>query len=242
VIPARYASVRFPGKPLVDILGLPMVVRVFRRVARAAIFDALVVATDDARIAAACSAHGVPVCMTGAAHPSGTDRVREVALAGGASHIVNVQGDEPLVDPATLAALLAAIAATPGGVPVVATAATPLGEERDFHNPDCVKLAVSSGGNALYFSRSPLPYPRSGGVPEGALRHLGLYAFTRAALDTFGTLPPGRLETIEGLEQLRFLEADIPIRVVTVAAGAPAVDRPEDLAEIIRLCRIEEAS
>lgn len=217
VIPARLASTRLPEKVLADIGGAPMVVRVWERVRRAEGIERVLVATDDRRVYDAVRAHGADVVMTGE-HPSGTDRVAEAARNSGALRVVNVQGDEPFVDPTDIARVAAAVTdATP-----IATAAAPLTE--GFEDPARVKVVCDDGGRALYFSRQPIP---TGGPYR---LHVGLYAFTAAALQAVAALPPAPLERAERLEQLRWLAAGYRIRVVSVPAGPISVDTAEDLA------------
>lgn len=230
VIPARYGSSRFPGKPLADILGKPMFWHVYQRAAQCALLDQLVLATDDARIQNAAQALDVPVVLTRADHASGTDRVLEAARALRAepeSVVVNIQGDEPALDPAMLDELLA-----PFTNPAVraATLATPLDPE-EAACPDRVKVALAKDGRALYFSRAPIPYDREG-TGANFLLHLGLYAFRMEALECFAALPPSPLEQREQLEQLRFLENGIPMYVNVTSRRCHGVDRPEDLAAI----------
>ena len=239
IIPARMASTRLPDKPLADLGGKPMVVRVAER-ARASGAERIIVATDHEAIAAACRAHGVEVCMTRADHPSGTDRIAEVAralnLAPGAV-VVNLQGDEPLIDPALLAACAARIGAT---VPM-ATCAHPLHDMADAFNPNVVKVVLDKHGRALYFSRATIPWHRDGFAqsrdmaPAGyvPLRHIGLYAYSNAFLQEYPTLEASPLEQIEALEQLRVLWHGHAIAVhVTDTAPAAGVDTPEDLARV----------
>lgn len=217
VIPARMASTRLPGKPLADIGGAPMVVRVWERVRRTEGIDRVLVATDDPRIAEAARARGAEVVLTGDC-ASGTDRVAEAARFTGALRVVNVQGDEPFVEPADIARVVAAVTeATP-----IATASAPL--EADVEDPARVKVVCDPSGRALYFSR--LPIPRGGPW----LLHVGLYAFTAPVLQAVASLPPSPLERAEGLEQLRWLEAGYRIRVVAVPTGPVSVDTPDDLA------------
>jgi 3-deoxy-manno-octulosonate cytidylyltransferase (CMP-KDO synthetase) len=220
IIPARLASTRLPNKPLADLGGKPMVVRVAERAALSGA-ERIIVATDHADIAAACEAHGVEVCMTRADHPSGTDRIAEVArtlnLAPGAV-VVNLQGDEPLIDPALLAACAALV-----------------------FNPNVVKVVLDKFGRALYFSRATIPWHRDGfaasreALPAsyGALRHIGLYAYSNAFLQTYPGLTPAPLEAVEALEQLRVLWHGYPIAVhITGSAPAAGVDTPDDLARV----------
>jgi len=239
IIPARLASTRLPNKPLADLGGKPMVVRVAERAALSGAAR-IVVATDHADIAAACTAHGIDVRMTRADHPSGTDRIAEVALALGLAPdavVVNLQGDEPLIDPALLAACAARIA---DGVPM-ATCAHPIVDAADVFNPNVVKVVLNGAGNALYFSRAAIPWHRDGfaasqdALPAGyaPLRHIGLYAYSNAFLQTYPTLAPAPIESFEALEQLRVLWHGVPIAVhITGSAPAAGVDTPDDLARV----------
>jgi len=244
VIPARFASTRLPGKPLVDIAGQPMIVRV-AVAARRARNDGVWVATDDERIVAAVAQHGVDAVMTRADHPSGTDRIAEVADRLGwddADIVVNVQGDEPLIDPDVVDAVADALRDDSGAA--VATAAHPLTDAGDFFNPNVVKVVCDAHGRALYFSRAPIPWDRDrfaadrGALPAdlAALRHVGLYAYRAGFLRRFGQLAPAPLERSESLEQLRALWHGYPIRVVSLDhPPAPGVDTAEDLARVRRL-------
>lgn len=217
VIPARYASTRLPGKALAELGGVPMVVRVWDRVRRAEGIDRVLVATDDARVAAAVRAHGGDVVMTGPC-VSGTDRVAEAARSRGARLVVNVQGDEPFIEPSDISRVAAAVTdAAP-----IATAAAPLTE--GVEDPARVKVVCDDAGRALYFSRQPIPY----GGPWRL--HVGIYAFTAAALEAVAGLPPSPLERAERLEQLRWLEAGFRVRVVAVPNATLSIDTPEDLA------------
>ncbi|WP_036165244.1 3-deoxy-manno-octulosonate cytidylyltransferase [Massilia sp. 9096] len=239
IIPARLASTRLPNKPLADLGGKPMVVRVAER-ARESGAARIIVATDHADILAACAAHGIEACMTRADHPSGTDRIAEVArtlaLPPGAV-VVNLQGDEPLIDPALLAACAARIdAATP-----MATCAHPLSNVDEVFNPNVVKVVLDKLGRALYFSRATIPWHRDGFARDRAtlpagyapLRHVGLYAYSNAFLQQYPQLEPAPLEAIEALEQLRVLWHGYPIAVhVTDSAPPAGVDTPEDLERV----------
>ncbi|KQY11610.1 3-deoxy-manno-octulosonate cytidylyltransferase [Massilia sp. Root133] len=241
IIPARLASTRLPNKPLADLGGKPMVVRVAERAQQSGA-SRIIVATDHADIAAACAAHGVEACMTRSDHPSGTDRIAEVAhLLGLAPDavVVNLQGDEPLIDPALLAACAARISAD---VPM-ATCAHPLSDVADAFNPNVVKVVLDKLGRALYFSRATIPWHRDGfaatraQLPAGyvPLRHIGLYAYSNAFLQRYPQLEPSPLESIEALEQLRVLWHGVPIAVhVTAEAPHAGVDTPADL-ERVRL-------
>ncbi|MDC8757576.1 3-deoxy-manno-octulosonate cytidylyltransferase [Janthinobacterium fluminis] len=239
IIPARLASTRLPNKPLADLGGKPMVVRVAERAAASGAVR-IIVATDHEDIRAACERHGVEVCMTRADHPSGTDRIAEVARTlqlPPQAVVVNLQGDEPLIDPALLAAAAAQISAT---VPM-ATCAHPLREAADVFNPNVVKVVLDKAGRALYFSRAAIPWHRDGfaqstqALPDAyaPLRHIGLYAYSNAFLQAYPDLAVSPLESVEALEQLRVLWHGYPIAVhVTASAPAAGVDTPEDLARV----------
>lgn len=222
VIPARYASVRLPGKALAEIAGLPMIQHVHLRAQEVSGVDVVLVATDDERIASVVRGFGGEVVMTSADHTSGSDRVWEAVAGRDAAIVVNVQGDEPLLNPKVVEAVLAPFA---DPAVQVTTAATAL-DDIDRDNPSAVKVVLDLRGDALYFSRSLIP---SSGP---ALRHLGVYAYRREALGRFCAWSPGPLERAERLEQLRLLEHGERIRVVQVGAAAPSVDTPEDLARV----------
>ena len=241
IIPARLASTRLPNKPLADIGGKPMIVRVAERAAASGAARVLV-ATDHEAIAAACREAGIEVCMTRADHPSGTDRIAEAAQALGLAAddiVVNVQGDEPLLDPA----LVAATAAMVDKDTPMATAAHPISEAVDAFNPNVVKVVVDARSRGQYFSRAPIPWFRDAfaasreALPAGqrVLRHIGLYAFRMDFLQRYPQLPPSPLEQAEALEQLRVLWHGVPI-AVHVSQGVPhaGVDTPEDLERVRR--------
>ena len=249
VIPARYASTRFPGKALAQIGGKTMIVRVLERVGRARGISRVLVATDDERIAAAVRAAGGEAVMTRSDHSSGTERMAEVAESRVAPLYLNVQGDEPLVDPAALEALIEA-ALTPQGEAASAgvfTLATPLKDPLDATDPRVVKVVSDLAGNALYFSRAPIPHTRDAADPGAAgdsgesrpaqWKHLGVYLFRRDVLLAFPRLTPGRLERLEQLEQLRLLEHGYRIRVVETAHDTVSVDVPGDVARVEALLK-----
>jgi 3-deoxy-manno-octulosonate cytidylyltransferase (CMP-KDO synthetase) len=239
VIPARYGSTRLPAKALADIGGFPMVVRVWRQASRAKSIARVIVATDDERIASAVGRAGGEAMMTAATHQSGTDRIAEVAQKVTADVYLNVQGDQPFIDPRDLDALAAPMLADASLE--MATLATPIAGLEEFRNPAKVKVVCDNSGNALYFSRSPIPHGRDlEGVPPGALRHIGVYAYRRDFLMRFAALAPGRIEQIEKLEQLRALENGYRIRVVASAAPSLEIDTAEDLARARRLQLGEE--
>jgi 3-deoxy-manno-octulosonate cytidylyltransferase (CMP-KDO synthetase) len=245
VIPARHASTRLPGKPLALLAGEPMILRV-HRIARASGADEVIVATDDARIRAACEAAGAAVEMTAAHHASGTDRIAEVAERRGwaaGDIVVNVQGDEPMLPPALIGQAAALLAATPSAA--IATLATPIASESEYQDPNVVKVTARPDGTALYFSRAPIPWNRDapgrpgGGAGHGdARRHLGLYAYRVAALKALAAASPAALELRERLEQLRALSLGLGIVVAdAVEAPGPGVDTAEDLARADALLR-----
>jgi 3-deoxy-manno-octulosonate cytidylyltransferase (CMP-KDO synthetase) len=226
IIPARWGASRFPGKPLADLAGKPLIAHVVRRALEARGIAEVVVATDDGRIAAAAREAGARAVMTGDA-PTGTDRVAAAArsLDPPPDVVVNLQGDEPLIEPKAIEALLAAMAD-----PAVrmATLARPL-EPGELERTHVVKVVTARSGDALYFSRAPIPCRRSGGESPLARAHVGMYAFTRAFLETFTALAPGRLEQEESLEQLRALEHGFAVRVVDTRYRGFGVDVPDDL-------------
>lgn len=235
VIPARHASSRFPGKPLTPIAGKPMIQHVVERVRRASLVSRVVVATEDARIKAAVEGFGGEAVMTRSDHRTGTDRVAEVAAHISAEIYLNVQGDEPLIDPGTVDALVAAM--TEDDSVQLATPCTAISQAADIMDPNIVKVVRDFDGNALYFSRAPIPWVRD--TPETVTahhwKHLGLYGFRRDALLEFPTLPPGELEHLEQLEQLRWLENGFRIRVVETDYDAVSVDVPSDVARVEKL-------
>jgi 3-deoxy-manno-octulosonate cytidylyltransferase (CMP-KDO synthetase) len=232
VIPARYGSSRLPAKALAEIDGVPMVVRVWRQVCQARLVERVIVATDDERIAAPVRAAGGEAMLTSAEHPSGTDRIAEIAERIGAEIYLNVQGDLPFIAPADLDALVSPMRADPSIE--MATLATPIISDQEWRNPNVVKVVCDARGDALYFSRSPIPLARDGGVPRQALRHIGVYGYRRAFLLQFAALEPGVLESIEKLEQLRAVERGWRIRVVPSVAPSLEVDTAEDLAQARR--------
>ena len=250
VIPARFTSTRLPGKPLADLDGRPMIEHVYRRAAQAGGVDAVVVATDDRRVADAVERFGGVARMTRADHKTGMDRIAEVAGELHAEIIVNVQGDEPLVEPSAITAMVDALRADPA-LPM-ATLRTPIRREDDYASPHVVKVVVDVSGNALYFSRAPIPYVESGfpgspklGTSEGGSRitkHLGLYAYRRDFLLRLAALAQTALEQAESLEQLRALEHGFRIRTVETEYDSIGVDTPEDLERVRQaiLTRIDD--
>jgi 3-deoxy-manno-octulosonate cytidylyltransferase (CMP-KDO synthetase) len=246
IIPARFGSTRLPGKPLSDIHGRPLIQHVHERVRRARGLDRVLVATDDERISAAVRSFGGEAVMTSRSHATGTDRLAEAAAATAADIVVNVQGDEPLLDPAFIEAALGPFA-DDAELPM-STVSLPLHDVDEMLSPHVVKVVTDARGDALYFSRSPIPHLRGAGDPRRAAeeavrqglarKHVGLYAYRREALLRFASLPPSPLEEAEGLEQLRALHHGMRIRVVDVdGEGGVAVDTPQDLERVRDLLR-----
>jgi 3-deoxy-manno-octulosonate cytidylyltransferase (CMP-KDO synthetase) len=243
LIPARLASTRLPGKPLADLGGLPMIVRVAQRCATAGARD-VVVATDAPEVAAACTAHGVRVVLTRADHATGSDRLAEACeLLGldGDDIVVNVQGDEPLIDVALIAACAQGLVQQPDCV--MSTAAHAIDSVEEFVNPNVVKVVCDAAGRALYFSRAPLPWWRDGNAngitalptTPAPLRHIGIYGYRAGFLRRFPTLSASPIEQVESLEQLRVLWHGERIAVhVSDTRPGPGVDTPEDLERVRR--------
>lgn len=241
LIPARYASTRLPGKPLADVAGKPLVVRVAER-AIASRAQRVIVATDDVRIAEATRAHGIEVVMTRSDHPTGTDRLAEAAIALGLADreiVVNMQGDEPLLEPALIRRMAELLAANPDAA--IATACHPIRDPAEAFNPNVVKVVLDHRNYALYFSRATIPWARdafAGGpavVPRGLpiYRHYGLYAYRAGFLRAYPTLAPAGVERFEALEQLRALWHGYRIIVeVTTGTPAPGIDTLEDLERV----------
>ncbi len=232
VIPARYASSRLPGKPLLDIAGKPMVVRVAEQAAKSGASE-IVIATDFEKIVKICEAHNFKAVMTRIDHASGTDRIAEVAEILGWHDdeiVVNVQGDEPLIDPALINEVAEKLAQNSEAV--MATACHAIHDEASMINPNIVKVVMDASGNALYFSRAPIPYPRDEAHKQqiSAFRHIGIYAYRVGFLKKYASLKPSDLEKIESLEQLRVLYHGYKIGVaITDKAPASGVDTQADL-------------
>ena len=239
IVPARYASTRFPGKSLALIAGKPLIQRVVEQCQKAKALNDVIVATDDRRIAAAAKTF-CRVEMTRADHPSGSDRIAEVAKKISCDAVVNIQGDEPLIDPAVIDAVAGALAQNE-----MSTAATPIKNPAEYDNPNVVKVVVNVAGRALYFSRRTIPYLReaaSGSVSEQLaafpfLKHLGIYGYQRETLLQLVKLSVSPLENAEKLEQLRALENGIPIAVVKVEYDSVGVDIPEDVKRVEKLLK-----
>ena len=237
IIPARYASTRLPGKPLVSLAGKPMIQHVYERAKRAQTVHRVIVATDDQRIVDAVAGFGGEAVMTRTDHRTGTERIAEVAAREPGQVFVNVQGDEPMIDPVSIDTAVGALLEEPAAQ--VGTVATPVRHAGDIMDPNVVKTVLDFDGNALYFSRAPIPWVRDtqSKVHVKYWKHLGLYVFQRDALLEYPTLPLGELERVEQLEQLRWLENGWKIRVAEVAHDAVSVDVPEDVERVEKLMK-----
>jgi 3-deoxy-manno-octulosonate cytidylyltransferase (CMP-KDO synthetase) len=236
IIPARFQSIRLPGKALADLDGLPMIVRVYERVRATPGLTSVIVATDDERIAAAVAGHGGEWRMTRADHPSGTDRLAEVASELPVDLIVNVQGDEPLIDPAAIAAALEPF--TLDDSLEMSTLCRRITTQEEFDSPHITKVVVGLDGFALYFSRAPIPFHRSAdphAPPTEARKHIGVYVYRRRTLLRLAAWTPTANERTEALEQLRALEHGIRIRVVETPYDSIAVDTSDDLERVRRV-------
>ncbi|MDK9700673.1 MAG: 3-deoxy-manno-octulosonate cytidylyltransferase [bacterium] len=237
VIPSRLGATRFPRKPLALIAGKPMIVRVLERAKLATRLDRVIVATDSEEIATVVRNHQGEVILTDSALPSGTDRIGAAVRDLDAEIMLNIQGDEPAMDPATIDAIVYEMQSD--ATISIATPALPMDDPELFMNPAAVKVVIDCNRNALYFSRAKIPFPRNHGVEDipPMYLHLGLYGYRRDALDWFCQHPPSPLERRESLEQLRFLEAGWKIRVVLTDAISIGVDTPEDVARVEKILR-----
>jgi 3-deoxy-manno-octulosonate cytidylyltransferase (CMP-KDO synthetase) len=237
VIPARFASVRFPGKPLAEILGKPMIQYVLEGARQAKHAAQVLVATEDERIKKAVEAAGGEAVMTRADHRTGTDRIAEVAAHVPADIYINVQGDEPLIDPETIDAVATAMLEDESIQ--LATPCSAITQKNDIMDPNVVKVVRDFDGNGLYFSRAPIPWVRDTGARVAAShwKHIGLYGYRRDTLLEFPTLPPGELERIEQLEQLRWLENGFHMRVVETEYDPVSVDVPADIEKVQKILR-----
>lgn len=226
ILPARWGSTRFPGKPLHRLAGKTLIQHVWERCQECKELHRVVIATDDDRIRDEALSFGAEVVMTAAHHPTGTDRIAEaVAAIPQATHIINIQGDEPLIDPALIDELARAMREDQD-LPMV-TAANPIEDEAAYLDPNVVKVVLDLNGHALYFSRSPLPYQRTKPTGLTLYRHKGIYGYRRDFLETFITWPPSPLEQAESLEQLRALENGARIKVIITADDSIGLDTPE---------------
>jgi 3-deoxy-manno-octulosonate cytidylyltransferase (CMP-KDO synthetase) len=233
IIPSRWGSTRFPGKALHPIAGKPLLQHVWERCRRAGTLDAVIIATDDMRIAEAAFDWGAEVSLTSPHHASGTDRIAEVAAKlRDVSHVINIQGDEPVVDPKLISQLARQMQRDP--TIEMITAAHPFGNPADAQSPHQVKVVLDRAQRALYFSRSAIPYARDPAVPVQYFRHQGIYGYRRDLLLRFVAWKPSPLEKAEALEQLRALENGVIIHVVVTRSGSPGVDTPDDARAIER--------
>jgi 3-deoxy-manno-octulosonate cytidylyltransferase (CMP-KDO synthetase) len=237
VIPARFASSRFPGKVLAQIASKSMLQRVYERASLARYLTATIIATDDERIYDAARSFGARVVMTRADHVSGTDRVAEAASAENAELVVNIQGDEPLIEPAAIDAAILPLAHDPAIV--MGTLKKAIEDPREVTDPNVVKVVTDRNGDAIYFSRCPIPFERGQARPGTHFKHIGLYVYRRDFLLGYSALPVGPLERAERLEQLRAIENGYRIRVVETEFESLGVDTPEDLE---RVCKLFEAT
>jgi len=239
ILPARWASTRFPGKPLHLIAGKPLIQRVWEQAQQANVFRRVIIATDDPRILEAAQSFGAEAVLTSSEHPSGTDRIAEAArllnlAEAGITHVINIQGDEPLIDPALLRQLTGTLVADPA-IQMI-TSANPFPAHEDVHDPNAVKVVLDRAGNALYFSRSVIPYQRNTSIPPVTYyRHQGLYGFTLPFLFQFVGWSPSPLEQAEQLEQLRALENGVKIRVLVTQSLSIGVDTPNDAVKVEQL-------
>jgi 3-deoxy-manno-octulosonate cytidylyltransferase (CMP-KDO synthetase) len=242
VIPARYASTRFPGKPLAPIAGKPMIQHVVEHVRLASLPARIIVATEDERIKASVEAFGGEAILTRSDHRTGTDRIAEVATHIPADIYINVQGDEPLIDPGTVDAVAAAMAED--DAIQLATPCAAITQANEIMDPNVVKVVLDFDGQALYFSRAPIPWVRDTGdrVAARHWKHIGLYGYRRDALLEFPTLPPGELERIEQLEQLRWLENGFRMHVVETNYNAISVDVRADIDRVEKLLQARAKS
>ena len=228
VIPARYASTRFPGKVLADLGGKPIIQHVWERAVKSKA-DEVLVAVDEQKVYDAVCAFGGKAVMTAKNHPTGSDRIWEVASRSDADAIINIQGDEPFVKPEVIDSLIGAITAP--DAPEMATVVVPCQRAEFENNPNIVKVVLSADSYALYFSRSMIPFLRVGGTETETYRHWGIYAYRRTALERFVSLPEGKLEQCEKLEQLRALENGMRIKVIVTPYSSIGIDTPEELAK-----------
>lgn len=237
VIPARLASTRLKEKVLRDILGKPMIARVWERSQRAKRLDEVIIACDDKKIVKAAQGFGAKVILTRKTHPSGSDRIAEAVKKLKADIVVNIQGDEPLIAPSIIDNLVKAVAGDK--TVVMATVVKAFGLKEDIHNPNIVKVVIDQNKDALYFSRSVIPFIREkqNAHPVTYYKHLGIYAYRKNFLLKFVSLPPSRLEKVERLEQLRALEAGYKIRTVLTDKETISVDTPSDLKQVIRILK-----
>jgi 3-deoxy-manno-octulosonate cytidylyltransferase (CMP-KDO synthetase) len=231
VIPARYRSTRFPGKPLSDIHGKPMIARVYEAVAKCSIFDWITVATDDERISDSCDANRIPWVFTDSGHPTGTDRVAEVSRLIKSNIYVNIQGDEPMLEPGVIEAAVHPLLSDTNKEIAVTNLASEIRDPAEAIDSNVIKVGFNHTGKAIYLSRLPIPYPKSPGDAR-YYKQVCVYGFRKAALQDFSVLPQGPLELSEGIELLRFIEHGIPVQFHIVESNSISVDTPDDLERV----------
>lgn len=231
VIPARYKSTRFPGKPLSDIQGKPMIVRVFEAVSKCNIFDWITVATDDERISDVCDANEIPWVFTSSHHPTGTDRVAEVAKLIESNIYVNIQGDEPMLEADVIEAAVHPLLSDTNQIISVTNLAAIISSPEEAIDSNVIKVGFNHNGKAIYLSRLPIPYPKSPGQAK-YYKQVCVYGFRKSALEAFAELPQGPLEQSEGVELLRFIEHGIPVQFYVVDSESISVDTPDDLVRV----------
>ena len=237
VIPARIESRRFPGKPLVKILGKPMLQLVFEQARACKKIDRLIIATDSIEIKQEARSFGAEVCMTSSEHPTGLDRLIEVQKKiNGYDLFVNIQGDEPLIHPETISGVVQLFQRFPSCE--IGSSAVPFENYHDFLNPDHVKVVLAENNSALYFSRSPIPYSKLDELPPNALKHQGLYAYTKEALEKIDQSAPCEIEELESLEQLRFLRSGMNIFIHETPHDSIGVDHPEDVFRVEKILKM----
>lgn len=236
IIPARYGSTRFPGKPLVSIMGKSMIQRVYEQACLSSSLDEVIIATDDERIVAHVNDFGGKVVMTSSDHASGTDRCAEVAglYALKSTHIINIQGDEPFIDPAQIDLLVNVMQRPEVGIGTLVKA---ISDEQSIRDPNTVKAVLDAKGRAIYFSRSPIPYRRNQAASITYYKHIGIYGYTRNTLLAISKLPAGQLEVAESLEQLRWIEAGFPIMTGITDKETVSIDSPSDLERVEKMMK-----
>lgn len=233
IIPSRYASSRFPGKPLADIGGKPMLWHVYQAASNVSEIDAVYIATEDKRIAQACADLSLPCLMTRDDHITGTDRLAECIKLVEGDYFVNIQGDEPKISPCAVSAVVRAMLASEDPTLLATNGYAMLTDATDVMNTNVVKVVTSASGRAMYYSRSPIPHPKAGHVDYK--RQLGLYCFARRGLELFGSLKPGPVERAETVEMLRFVEHGLGVLMVEVEDDSIPVDTPQDLDRVRKL-------
>lgn len=233
IIPSRYQSSRFPGKPLVELNGYPMIWWVYRQCIRVSDLDEVYVATDDIRIENVCCKYNIPVIMTSSKHRTGTDRLGEVATKVWADYYVNIQGDEPLIEPETIQKVIGYCML---GSEEVINTVTVIKDSADLYSDSCVKVVLNKNDEGIYLSRCPVPYPKCN-EETVHYKHLGLYGLSRKALLFFSSCDRGKAERTEDIEMLRFIENGYRIKVIIVDSASIAIDKPEDVQKVLKVMK-----